>query len=114
VAIGFHIDDEPGGDSTHLLVVSGEVDLFTAAELKSRLSAPIDAGATRVIVDLSAVTFIDSSSLGVLIGAHKRLEPAGGRLVIVCDDRTIINTFKTTGLDRVFEIVASRADATAT
>jgi anti-sigma B factor antagonist len=95
------------------VAVAGEIDLFTAPELKARLTRPIEGGKSRVIVDLSDVTFIDSSSLGVLIGAHKQLQLSDGELVIVCHDRTILNTFKTTGLDRVFEIVASRADAVA-
>lgn len=113
MAIGFHIEDEAVGAASHVVTVTGEIDLFTAPELKTRLSAPIDHGASRVVVDLSDVTFIDSSSLGVLIGAHKQLERSGGALVIVCHDRTIMSTFKITGLDRVFEIVLSRADALA-
>lgn len=111
MAIGFHIEDEPVDAASHAVVVTGEIDLFTAPELRSRLAAPIAQAKSRIIVDLSAVTFIDSSSLGVLIAAHKQLELSGGGLVIVCDDRTILNTFKTTGLDRVFEIVPTRADA---
>jgi anti-sigma B factor antagonist len=110
VALEFSIRDEPHDASTHVVAVTGEIDLFTAPEFKERIAAPIDAGATRVIVDLSEVSFIDSSSLGVLIGAHQRLKPSGGGLVIVCDDRAIVNTFKITGLDSVFEIVSSRAD----
>jgi len=110
VAVEFRIDDEPVDATTHVVAVTGEVDLFTAPEFKQRISAPIDAGRSRVIVDLSAVTFIDSSSLGVLIAAHKRLKLRDGALVIVCDDRAIVNTFKITGLDGVFEIVPSRAD----
>ena len=55
------------------MAVTGEVDLFTAPKFKQRISDPIDAGRSTVIVDLTATTFIDSSSLGVLIGAHRRL-----------------------------------------
>ncbi len=110
MAIEFRIDDEPVDDTTHVVSVTGEIDLFTAPEFKQRISAPIDAGCTRVIVDLLGVTFIDSSSLGVLIGAHKRLKLRDGGLVIVCEDRAIVNTFKITGLDGVFEIVSSRYD----
>jgi anti-sigma B factor antagonist len=113
MAIGFHIDDEAVDDEAHVVTVGGEIDLFTAGELRSRLAAPIAAGKTRIVVDLTDVTFIDSSSLGVLIGAHKQLQVSGGVLVIVCHDRSIMSTFKTTGLDGVFEIVASRADAFA-
>ena len=113
MAIEFRIDDEPVDSTTHVISVSGEIDLFTAPEFKQRISEPIDAGRSRIVVDLSAVTFIDSSSLGVLIGAHKRLKLRGGGLVIVCDDRAIVNTFRITGLDGVFEIVASRDDVVA-
>ena len=114
MALEFSVDDQRIDDTTHLVVVEGEIDLFTAPEFKARIAGPLDAGATRVIVDLTQVTFIDSSSLGVLIGAHKRLKLRDGSLVIVCDDRAIVNTFKITGLDGVFEIVASRADAVPT
>ena len=113
MSVEFRIDDEPVDDTTHVVSVAGEIDLFTAPEFKQRIAAPIDAGCTRIIVDLLGVTFIDSSSLGVLIGAHKRLKLRDGGLVIVCDDRAIVNTFKITGLDGVFEIVASRDDVVA-
>jgi len=113
VAIEFHIDDAPAGPDTHVVEVAGEVDLFTAPEFRARIAAPIEAGCTRVIVDLSEVTFIDSSSLGVLIDAHKRLEQDDRRLVIVCSDRAILSTFRITGLDGIFTIVGSREDAVA-
>ncbi len=64
-----------------------------------------------MVVDLSATTFIDSSSLGVLIGAHRRLKLRGGSLVIVCDNDAITKTFRITGLDGVFTLVASLDDA---
>ena len=111
MAIEFSVETEAVDDATHLVVVTGEIDLFTAPEFKAAVARPIDAGGDRVIVDLTGVTFIDSSSLGVLIGAHKQIVARGGALVIVCDDRAIVNTFKITGLDGVFEIVATRADA---
>jgi anti-sigma B factor antagonist len=91
--------------------VTGEIDLFTAPEFKQRVSAPIDAGSSNVIVDLTATTFIDSSSLGVLIGAHRRLKLRGGALVVVCDNEAIVKTFKITGLDGVFTLVPTLADA---
>ena len=114
MAIEFRIDAEPVDDTTHVVSVTGEIDLFTAPEFKQRISEPIDAGKARIVVDLSGVSFIDSSSLGVLIGAHKRLKLRDGSLVIVCDDRAIVNTFKITGLDEVFEIVPTRDDVVAT
>ena len=54
------------------------------------------------IVDLTETTFVDSSSLGVLIGAHRRLKARGGRLVVACNSEAIVKTFRITGLDSVF------------
>jgi anti-sigma B factor antagonist len=69
--------------------------------------APIAAGVDRVVVDLTGASFIDSSSLGALIGAHRRLKSRGGRLVVACDVEAIVKTFRITGLDGVFELVDS-------
>jgi anti-sigma B factor antagonist len=107
MAIEFGIEDRPAGDGTHVVAVSGEVDLFTAPEFKQRVMAPIAAGAERVIVDLTETTFLDSSSLGVLIGAHRRLKARRGRLIVACANESIVKTFRITGLDGVFELVDS-------
>ena len=111
MAMDFAIKDRRINDSTHVVAVAGEIDLFTAPEFKQRMSAPIDAGRTNVIVDLTETTFIDSSSLGVLIGAHRRLKLRGGSLVVVCDNEAIVKTFRITGLDGVFTLVKSLDDA---
>ena len=104
MAAEFDISDRKVDDDTHIVAVSGEIDLFTAPEFKQRMSAPIDEGRSHLIVDLSRTTFIDSSSLGVLIGAHRRLKLRGGSLVVVCEDEAIAKTFKITGLDGVFTL----------
>ncbi|MEA2292994.1 MAG: anti-sigma factor antagonist [Solirubrobacteraceae bacterium] len=111
MAIDFSVWDEQVDDTTQVVAVRGEIDIFTAPEFKERISAAIDAGRDLVIVDLGATTFIDSSSLGVLISAHRRLTARDGRLVIACDVKAVLNTFKITGLDGVLEIVAARDDA---
>ncbi|HEY7075636.1 MAG TPA: STAS domain-containing protein, partial [Solirubrobacteraceae bacterium] len=63
------------------------------------------------IVDLTTATFIDSSSLGVLIGAHRRLKRRGRTLAVVCDNDAIVKTFRITGLDGVFRLVPSLDEA---
>ena len=93
MAIAFEIDDRRLGADTHVVRVAGEVDLFTAPEFKQRIAAAIDGGAASVIIDLSGTTFFDSSSLGILIGAHRRLEHRRGRLVLVCVNQAILKTF---------------------
>ena len=104
MAIEFEITDRNVDDDTHVVAVTGEIDLFTAPEFKQRMSDLIDACRSRLVVDLSETTFIDSSSLGVLIGAHRRLKLRGGSLRVVCDNEAIAKTFKITGLDGVFTL----------
>jgi anti-sigma B factor antagonist len=107
MAIEFSIKDRAVDAGAHVVSVSGEVDLFTAPEFKQRVMAPIAAGIDHVIVDLMETTFVDSSSLGVLIGAHRRLKSRGGLLVVACNSEAIVKTFRITGLDGVFRIVDS-------
>jgi anti-sigma B factor antagonist len=111
MAIEFAIQERRIGDDTHVIAVSGEIDLFTAPEFKQRLMGPISAGIEHVIVDLTGTTFVDSSSLGVLIGAHRRLKSRGGQLVVACDSEPIVKTLRITGLDGVFKLVDSVAAA---
>jgi anti-sigma B factor antagonist len=111
MAIEFSASDEQIDATTHVVSVFGEVDIFTAPEFKARISDAIEAGRDLVVVDLAGATFIDSSSLGVLISAHRRLSQRDGRLVIACDVPAVLNTFKITGLDAVLEISASREEA---
>jgi anti-sigma B factor antagonist len=111
MAIDFSIEDRRVDEDTHVVSVTGEIDLFTAPDFKQHVSKPIEAGVSRVVVDLSATTFIDSSSLGVLIGAHRQLKLRGGSLTIVSANDSIAKTFRITGLDGVFTLVASLDDA---
>src|SRR5688500_15257305 len=95
----------------HVVAVRGEIDLFTAPELKQKLTDAIEGGKSRIVVDLSETTFLDSTALGVLIGAVKRLRSREGALVIVNTDQNIAKTFEITGLDQIFTIVGSREEA---
>ena len=94
-----------------MVSLTGEVDLYTAPEFKQQLLDVINQGAKQVIVDFTGTTFIDSTTLGVLVGGVKRLRPEGGQLSLVCGDRNITKIFEITGLDRVFTIYATRDEA---
>jgi anti-sigma B factor antagonist len=111
--VNFHIHDEEIDAETHVIELGGEVDLYTAPEFKERIIKVIDEGKKRVVVDLSSATFIDSTTLGVLVGGVKRLRPVGGSLALVCTDHNICKIFEITGLDRVFAIHDSREAALA-
>ena len=109
--MNFQISDTAIDDDTHVIELGGEVDLYTAPEFKERMVKVIDGGKKRVVVDLSKATFIDSTTLGVLVGGVKRLRPEGGSLTLVCTDQNICKIFEITGLDRVFTIHATREEA---
>jgi anti-sigma B factor antagonist len=109
--VDFSIDTQQVGDARHVIALTGEVDLYTAPELKTQMLDVIANGAKDVVVDFTNTTFIDSTTLGVLVGGVKRLREKGGRLSIVCSDRNITKIFEITGLDRVFTIYPTRAEA---
>jgi anti-sigma B factor antagonist len=111
--VNFDINAERAEGNVWVIALSGEVDLYTAPEFKETLLDVIGQGAKHVVVDLTDTTFIDSTTLGVLVGGIKRLRPEGGQLVIVCSDRNITKIFEITGLNRVFPIHATRAEALA-
>jgi anti-sigma B factor antagonist len=109
----FNLTQEQIDHERHVIAVAGEIDLFTAPELKAALGDALEAGRTRIVVDLSDTTFLDSTALGVLIGAVKRLRSRDGRLTIVNVDQNIAKTFEITGLDQIFTIRPTRDEAVA-
>ena len=100
-------------DGWSVLAVGGEVDVATAPRLRERLIGLVNDEAYRIVVDLEEVDFIDSTGLGVLIGARKRTGQHDGDVRLVCTDARIVKVFEITGLDRVFDIHQSVADAVA-
>jgi anti-sigma B factor antagonist len=111
--MNFRMQTEELGDSLAVVALTGEVDLYNAPQLKDELVRLIEGGATTIVVDLAETTFIDSTTLGVLIGGVKRLRPAGGRLELVVADPAVRKVFEITGLDRVFALHEARERAVA-
>jgi anti-sigma B factor antagonist len=106
--MNFDIKTERLDGDAYVISLSGEVDLYTAPEFKQQLLDVIGQGGKEVVVDFTDTTFIDSTTLGVLVGGVKRLRPNGGRLSLVCGDRNITKIFEITGLNKVFEIYETR------
>ena len=102
--VAFSVDVTAVSDTMGIVAVHGQADLHTASELRSAITQEIDRGAASLVVDLSEATFVDSMTLGVLLGAVKRLRPAGGRVSVVCTDPHIRRIFEITLLDRVFAL----------
>ena len=102
----FHVD-ERAGISPPVIVVRGEIDVATAPQLRECLHRVISQGEGTVVLDLLGVTFLDSTALGVLVGALKRCRELGGDLHLVLADPRIVKIFEITGLTNVFTIVDS-------
>ena len=109
----FALTEESLDDERHVIAVRGEIDLFTAPDLKATLLGAIDVGKNLIVVDLTETAFLDSTALGVLIGAIKRVRATDGALAIVNTDPNIAKTFEITGLDQIFTITETRDQAIA-
>ncbi len=90
-----------------ILRVSGEVDAVTAPELRQRLHDLQLAGHPHMVVDLLGVTFLDSTALGILVGASRRCRHEGGELRLVIAESKVRRVFEITGLTSVFPIHSS-------
>ncbi|MDO9108254.1 MAG: STAS domain-containing protein [Coriobacteriia bacterium] len=91
-------------DGLCVIALAGEVDVYTAPQLKERLIASIEGGCVNILVDLEQVGFIDSSGLGVLVGGLRRAKENSGAIRLVCSRENILKIFRITGLDKVFPI----------
>ncbi len=108
--VSFLITRRELAQDTSLLSVEGDLDLASAPSLKWALADVQSAERRHVVVDLSRVGFIDSTALGVLVGAQRALDP-GVRLAIACSEENVLRIFELTGLDGMFEIVPTLQDA---
>ncbi len=96
-----------------VLAVKGEVDLYTSPQLREKVSELVDQGHSRLLIDLTDVGFMDSSGLGVLVTGLKRARERDGTLALVCPEGSVHKVLTITGLDRVFPIHGSVAEAVA-
>jgi anti-sigma B factor antagonist len=106
------VETRDAGDWS-IVAVKGEVDLYSAPRLKERLADLTASGRTRITVNLEGVEFLDSTGLGVLIGALKRCREAGGNLALAGPRGPVRKVLSITGLDKVFPLHESVEQATS-
>lgn len=99
-----------GGDCS-VLRIAGEIDVYTAPELRECVIQLIGSGTRYLIADLRRVDFLDSTGLGALVGSLKRLRTRDGSLTLVISAGRIQEIFRITGLDRAFALHPSVPDA---
>lgn len=93
----------------YVVTLQGEIDAYTTPRLRSDLhqlfeNQDVDA----LVIDLAAVTFLDSSALGAIVGALRRLRERAGQLRIVRPEGNAARIFELTGLDQVLDLYAGR------
>ena len=112
-AAGARIGSDELADGTRVISVNGELDLSTTPALEdalARVAGPAGGG-LKVVVDLSGCTFIDSTGLGALIAAAKRIGELEASLSLVIADQNVLKVFEVTGLDQIFSIHRTRDSA---
>lgn len=98
------------GENAVVIHAEGDLDVYTAPRLKEALDEHV-AGGKRLVLDLSQVHFIDSTALGVLVGALQQSQSSDGEFRLVVDDPFLLKIFHITGFDGIFSIYPAVAEA---
>ena len=112
-APSFELVVQPAENQTQVVAVRGEIHVTTAGEFSRRFHEILGRGRSRVVLDLSDTTFIDSTGLSVLLNCLRRINRNRGRLTIVCSNPTVLRLFHVTRLESTFDIVPTRDEALA-
>jgi anti-sigma B factor antagonist len=105
------LSEEDVDERTHVIAIAGESHVSTAPRFSVLLDEAVGRGKTAVVLDLSAVEFIDSTGLSVLLNGLRRVTRQRGRMALVCNNPTVLRLFEITRLDATFDIHASREAA---
>jgi anti-sigma B factor antagonist len=99
--VPFHVAAITAGDCA-VLRIAGDIDGYTAPELREQVIDLVDEGARHIVADLREVDFLDSTGLGALVGGLKRLRLRQGSLELVISGGRVLQLFDITGLSRAF------------
>ena len=106
-----YLAEEPFAPAGLLVTALGELDVYTAGELRARLSAAVDAGVTSVVLDLRGVTFMDSVALAAIVCAERQLGDEGRMALVTDPDSYGMLILRAAGLPPSLELHALREDA---
>lgn len=106
-----HLETVTAGADCAVLRIAGEVDVYSAPQLRDRVIQLLADGIPHIIADLREVDFLDSTGLGALVGSLKRLREQDGSLKLVTGEGRIPQLFRLTGLVRVFALHQSVPEA---
>ena len=97
-----------------VMSVVGEIDVYSAAQLREPLNALVDQPDASVVLNLEAVEFLDSMGLRVIVGAHKRAAAVGSSFALLCTRAPLLSILRVTGLDDVITVYDALPSGSAT
>ncbi len=109
--MNFKMDTRTLEKELPVIQLEGEVDVYTAPQLKQQMISMLEGGARELVVDLAKVDYLDSTALGVLIGGLKRMRERDGNMVLICPSPRIRRVFEITGLDKIFDMYDTEGEA---
>ena len=95
------------GDDSFVIAVVGELDMYTVVPVRDKLGEVLDRGGRNVLVDLTGVSFLESTTLALLVDSARKLRSADGKLVLVADDSRVLRALELTGLERILNLQSS-------
>lgn len=107
----FNLESVTAGDDCAVVRITGEVDVYTAPELRERVVELVGEGFVHLIADLRDVEFLDSTGIGALVGSLRRVRTHDGSLILVTKSGRILEIFKITGLINAFSIYPTIPEA---
>ena len=110
--VSMRVQTDPLDGETTLVAIAGEVTFSNVNGLGRELAGALHAGARNLVIDLSAVEFIDSSGLSALLSASSQARERGGAVALVHGERPP-SIFRFRGVERLLALYASRDDALA-
>jgi anti-sigma B factor antagonist len=110
----FYIGDGAISNDVAIVIVGGEIDYEASPRLKARIMEHLNGDGHRLVLDFSWVTFIDSTAIGVLMGAVAKLRETGGDpLAIVCTHERVLQICEISGLESMVTLYRSCDEALA-
>lgn len=107
------IQTEEVGECRAICRVSGELDAYTAPDLRDALDELVEENRSWIIADLSGLTYLDSTGLGILVGTAKKCRQAGGDLAVACARKNLLKIFQISGTQEILNVVPDVEAATA-
>jgi len=109
----FALREEAPELGTFVIAVEGEADMTTAVKFNESFFSAARSGIRRVVADLTAVSFIDTTMLNALVVGHRRMVRDKGSFAVVCNGPRVARVLEITGLGQILDVFSSRDDALA-